>query len=1338
MAPSKHQRQEERKPLLQGVTVVHDGAAPDKHTATWMPVDMPGLGDRYPSQMAGCLGNVFFSWVTPLMKLGNERPLESEDLFQLDPYNRAANVSRQFTDAWEKQTRSGKPSLVWALGKAFGFKFVVAGFLKLIHDSLQFVGPIIIKDIIAYLSDPTAPLSEGLTYAAVIFVSGVVQSFALRQYFFYCYETGLQFRSAIVTAVFEKSMVLSAAARQQRTSGEITNLMSIDAQRLQDMTPYLHAVWYAAFQIIVSCVLLWQQIGVATFAGVAVILLIIPLMTVISKAMRKLQQRLMQVKDERIKICVEVLSGIKVVKLKAWENSFGQRVMKFRDEELARLRTYVFARSGSNTIFSFVPSLVTVVSFSAYVLLGHTLDVGTALTSLALFNILRFPLFMLPQVLNNVVEASVSFDRLRSYFLAEERVKVGDGDLTDVGISVQGADFKWDAAPPAEDAKKTDDKKEEEEALVTPVAEGPTLRHIDFSAKKGELHAIVGHVGSGKSTLLSGVLGDARCSAGSVAYRGKVAYVSQQPFIQNATVRDNITFGLAFNADKYEEALRVSSLKKDLRILTAGDRTEIGEKGINLSGGQRTRVAIARAVYQDADIYLLDDILSAVDSHVGADIFNECIKKTLKDKLVVLVTHSLSFVNQCDEITVIADGRIAEHGSYKKLMAKKNLLAQMVSNYVENENEEDGENATSAESLEDDSADSNDEEDLAITGRRKSSESRMHRRSRLSTRSDDSQAGVEEEGQLMVEEDRSVGDVSWSVYRVWINAFGGMCAAFMVVFGFFAAQGLTLLATVWISYWSEEASKYPDSQMYYVYVYMLINLAYAVLLFIRVVLLYLGSLHASRLLFNKLLNRILRAPTSFFDTTPLGRIVNRMSKDIYTLDESIPGTVVGLLNTIVSVMITLITISYVTPIFMLILAPVLAGYYCSQRYFIKTSRELQRLDSISRSPIFALLSETLDGLSTIRAFGVESNFIGHNNYLLDTNQRAYFLNFTINCWLALRLEFVGTCIAAAAAFAAVLAHGTNAAEGTAFAGIVGVSLTYAFTITQPLNWTVRMVSQLQTQMVSIERIQTYTEMPTEAALESTAAQKPALEWPTAGAISFNRVDLRYRPGLPRVLRGLTFSVNAKEKIGIVGRTGAGKSSLIVGLMRLVELDAGSITIDGVDISKIGLHDLRSNIAIIPQDPVLFSGTVRSNLDPFDQFSDDQIWTSVKRASLTKAVISLDDVVDEKGSNFSVGERQLLSIARALLKRSRVILMDEATASIDPETDRQIQQSIREEFRDCTTLTIAHRINTILDSDRILVMEKGSVAEFGSPAELQRKPDGIFKSLVDAWRQSSED
>jgi ABC-type multidrug transport system fused ATPase/permease subunit len=1295
-----------------------------------------GLGDRYPSQYSGFCASVFFTWVTPLMKLGNERPLENDDLFQLDPFNRAESISQRFGEKWALQKQKARPSLAWALATAFGAKFVIAGFLKLIHDSLQFVGPIIIKDIIAYLSDPTAPLSEGLTYAGVIFVSGVIQSFSLRQYFFYCFETGMQLRSAIVTAVFDKSLVLSAAARQQKTTGEITNLMSIDAQRLQELTPYLHGIWYAAFQIVVSCVLLWQQIGVATFAGVAVIVLLIPLVSLISRAMRGLQKNLMNVKDERIKICHEVLSGIKVIKMKAWETSFAKRVMKYRDDELSRLRVYVFAQSGSNTIFTIVPALVTVVSFLTYVLLGNTLDVGTALTSLALFNILRFPLFMLPQVINNIVEASVSFERLRNFFLAEERVKVGEGSLKDVGVLVQNADFKWEGANPAAVVAADGAAGAQLEAGAE-LIDAPILRNISFSAKSGQLHAVVGQVGSGKSTFLSGILGDARLCKGDVALRGSVAYVSQQPFIQNATVRENITFGLPFDAAKYENAIRVSCLKKDLAILPGGDRTEIGEKGINLSGGQRTRVAIARAVYQNADIYLLDDVLSAVDSHVGSDIFANCIKKALKNKLVVLVTHSLSFLSQCDNIVVLSDGRIVEHGSYKSV-SKKGVLAQMMLNYTESDKEEEsGAEADSTSDVNNSGESDSDSDDDGNRSRK--SHDRSTRVSRASsTRSDDSKAGYESGEQLMVDEDRSVGDVSWPVYRAWINAFGGMFAGSIVVMGFIAAQGVTLLATLWISYWSEQAQKYPDSQMYYVYVYMALNAIAALTMFVRVLLLYLGSLHASRLMFNDLLSRVLRAPISFFDTTPLGRIVNRMSKDIYTVDESIPATWNGFLSTLVSVLVTLVTISYITPGFMVILAPVLVSYYVSQRYFIKTSRELQRLDSISRSPIFALLSETLDGLPTIRAYGVENKFMGRNQFLLDKNQRAYFLNFSVNCWLALRLEFVGTVIASGAALAAVLAHGTNGAQGTAFAGLVGVSLTYAFSVTQSLNWTVRMVSQLQTQMVSVERIKTYSEMPTEGALESRADQKPSFDWPTSGAINFNQVSLRYRPGLPRVLRGLTFSVRAQEKIGIVGRTGAGKSSLIVALMRLTELDAGNIVIDGVDISKIGLHDLRAKIAIIPQDPVLFSGTVRSNLDPFDQFSDDQIWTSIKRAQLDKAVSSLEDMVDEKGSNFSVGERQLLSIARALLKRSKVILMDEATASIDTETDRKIQQSIREEFKDCTCLTIAHRINTILDADRILVMEKGTVAEYGPPAELQKKQDGIFKSLVDHWRQSSEE
>ncbi|KAF4042415.1 ABC transporter [Phytophthora infestans] len=1330
---------DEKRPLLKDIHVSVNRHDPSSSA-------LSGLGDRYPSQDATCISSALFSWVTPLMELGNQRPLEHDDLYLLDPANRAHEVSTDFQEAWKKQCSKpgSKPSLTWTLASCFGAQIAKAGLLKLIHDSLQFVGPMLIKEIIAYLQNPDAPLSEGLVYAGIVFVSGVMQSFLLRNYFFHCFEAGMRVRSAVCTAVYAKSLVLSAAARQKKTTGEITNLMSIDAQRLQELSTYINSVWFSIFQIVVACYLLWKQIGPATFAGVAVIILMLPVTAGISKLMRRLQLKLMEVKDERIKICNEVLAGMKVIKLQAWEHSFTRRVLEYRSEELSKLRTYIYARSGSMTLFSAIPSLVTVASFYTYVKLGNTLDVGTALTSLALFNILRFPLFMLPQVLNSIVEASVSIDRLSSYFQEEEREQVGPGDLDGVGVRVNNADFMWDTAPktsPTSDAStvsKEEDSLLQEDSILDKEALGgdslPVLQSVSLEARPGDLIAVVGHVGAGKSTLLSGILGDARCSRGDVSLRGSVAYVSQQPFIQNATVRENICFGLPFNEAKYAEALRVSSMQKDLTVLPGGDMTEIGEKGINLSGGQRTRVALARAVYQDADIYLLDDILSAVDSHVGHDIFKECIKTCLKDKLVVLVTHGLTFLSECGKIVVLENGVIVENGSYEDLMEKDGgLLMDLVAKYKDQGAQQDSptiEDEISVDELEEDEEDNPTPERLA------------RRMSRSSVRSERSLSEAGMEAQLMTDEDRSVGDVAWQVYKTWIMAFGGIFAGLVVIVIFIATQFVNLLSTWWLSFWSEHSQPKDgpadkESEMFYVYIYMALNLVYAVALYIRAITTYKGGLRASKSLFQNLLARILRAPTSFFDTTPTGRIVNRLSKDVYTVDESIPATWSMLLNTFISVLVTLATISYVTPIFMVILLPVLVGYYISQRYFIKSSRELQRLDSISRSPVFALLSETLDGLPTIRAYRAETQFSTKNEELIDRNQRAYFLNFAVNCWLALRLEFAGTLIAAFAALTAVLAHSSDPERGAAFAGLAGVSLTYAFSVTQSLNWSVRMLSQLQTQMVSVERIKNYTVMDVEAELTSVGKLPPAQEWPSAGAIEFRNVNLRYRPGLPRVLRNLSLSIRPQEKIGIVGRTGAGKSSLVVALMRLVELDSGSLVIDGLDISTIGLHELRNKISIIPQDPVLFSGTVRSNVDPFDQYTDEQIWTSLRRAHLAHVVSALDGPVDEKGSNFSVGERQLLCIARALLKRSRIILMDEATASIDTETDRKIQRSIREEFRDCTCLTIAHRINTILDADRILVMERGAVGEFDTPKALQKKQDGLFKALVEHWKNEGK-
>ncbi|ETW02817.1 hypothetical protein H310_05302 [Aphanomyces invadans] len=1000
---SKGGKKDEKLPLLNKVLDGHED----------------GLGDKTPSDMAGCFGNVFFSWLTPMLDLGNKRPLEFDDLYQLNVNNRAVHVSSVFKKQWAIEAAKIKPQMWKALGWSFGGPFVGAGFLKLLHDSLQFVGPMVIKYIIAFLSDPTAQVSTGLWYALAIFLAGVVQSFSLRQYFFLCFQTGMRFRSAVVTAVYEKSLVLSASSRAKKSTGEITNLMSIDGERLEDLPSDLHALWYALFQIIGSSYLLYLQLGYAFLAGVAVMILIIPATAIVSKVMQACQASLMQVKDERMKVVYEVLSGMKVIKFQAWELSYLDRVMGYRSTELQRLRTYKFASAGTDMIYSGLPAMVAVASFLAYIYLGNTLDIGTALTSMALFNILQFPLFMLPHVVNTWAEAQVSFGRLEEFLLMDEREPVTAGPLKETSILVQHADFEWDAAQHDKtDAPPTD----------TP---GPILHNVNLKLTDGNLVAIVGSVGSGKSTLLSGILGDARCARGQVHRFGSVAYVSQQPFIQNATLRDNVTFGLPFDHARYQNAIQVSSLTDDLKILPGGDLTEIGEKGINLSGGQRTRVAIARAVYQDADMYLLDDPLAAVDAHVGSDIFKQCIKTALKGKLVVLVTNGLNFLKDCDSIVVLEQGRVVEQGTYQSLMdSADGVLAKMVTLCQEHAAENDVASPctlTGVEPLPDGAEE-------------------VERRERTESNRSDTDV-LSANSTLIADEDRSTGDVPWPTYVVYMAACGGVASIAFVVLLFVVTNMTSLSATFWLSYWSEYAvSDSVHSQTYYLSIFIALNLVAIMLMYVRSLVLYLVGLAASNKMFRDLTGRILRAPMSFFDTTPLGRIVNRMSKDVYTIDEGLPDNFGMLFGTVFNVLTTLCTVMYVTPWFTVVLVPIAVIYASSQRYFIKSSRELQRLDSISRSPVCSMLTETLEGMATIRAFGVEKVYSARNESLLDRNQRAYFLKFTSNCWLALRLEFAGTMVATGAALFAVLGHETHA--GVTFAGLVGVALSYAFDVTQ--------------------------------------------------------------------------------------------------------------------------------------------------------------------------------------------------------------------------------------------------------------------------------------------------
>ncbi len=1351
-----------------------DGSAStdEQHQVHKLPrFEVKGGGD---SNYRGWFKVLTFDWLKPLLETGNRKDqLDPEDLPQLFYEDESEVVEADFRNAWDVESRRepGKsPRLYRVLLRAFGIRFAKAGILKLIHDLCVFVGPNVLKALIIFLKSPDASMSTGLLLTFLVTASQLTMSLCLRQYFFQCYRTGLRLRSSLIQSIYSKSLTISSASRRSRTTGEIANLMSVDAQRMQDLTPYLHAVWYSFVQITLALTFLWRELGPSCLAGIFVIIVMMPVTKRVAKYLGGLQKSLMKVKDERLKVNNEVLSGVKVIKQMAWERSFTDKIARLRGDELSNLRSYVIGQALSGTLWSTVPLLVAVATFAAYVASGRILDVETALTSLALFEILRFPLFMLPQVINNLVEANVSLTRIESFLSSDDQEPVPKLPASEgSGIDLDAATFVWDGKrmKPKEHEDESDEELSPEEyenlllrsqlmdaeerirsltdkpPLMSSAPSLLALKRVHLNVRPGDLVAIVGSVGSGKSTLLSGILGECRALSGSVAVSGRVAYAAQKSFIMNATLRDNVTFERTFNQSKYDRTVSACALTHDLTVLPGGDMTEIGEKGINLSGGQKARVSLARALYADADVYLLDDPLSAVDAHVGRHLFDKCILETMLnnpsrdvESAVVLVTNALQFLNhpRVSKILVVEGGTVVEEGTYQSLLSTDSLFNKLIKNYKDSSSES---MSISRESSKADLSAMTDSEGTKVSDDAGSPKTSAKIRAPASPAKDNSKS------KLMTDElkERSTGSVSRKMYFLYGRAAGGLHVVAVLLLGYAAVEAMTVGNRWWLSYWSEHGDK---SQWMMLGIYTLINLTVVISMFLRQLFLYLSGLKAARKLYMELLESILRAPMSFFDTTPIGRILNRFSKDIYSLDQQLPSTIRAYLGTLSSVISTIMVITTVTPWFAVTLLPIIAYYIYNQRYFTKTYRELKRLDSVSRSPIYALFGETLEGVTTVRAFNAQGSLKKRLVKMLNENQTAFFLTFSAQCWLAVRLELAGTVIITFACLCAVLEHPFQASE--AFAGAAGLSISFALSVTQSLNWSVRMSSDLEAQMVSVERVDQYIKGVTpEAPRETEGDHNLPRDFPK-GEITFKDAEMRYRPGLPLVLKGLNLTIPAGCRVGVVGRTGAGKSSLMVVLLRLVELSRGKIYIDGVDIANLGLELIRSKIAIVPQDPVLFSGSIRTNLDPFGKFDDARLVRVLERVGLmgggpglessgVERIKTLGDDVEEDGGNFSVGQRQLLVIARALLSECTIVLMDEATSSVDVDTDALIQKAMREEFGGATTITVAHRINTIMDSDMILVMDDGKSVEFDSPGSLLSKEEGYFKKLVEAFEES---
>lgn len=1307
---------------------------------------VPNQDDRFPGgnaesaeDRANFLSQLTFWWFNPLLFFGYEHPLVMDDLWKLARQDESAHFVAAFRRAWDSQAAS-LHSLPRALVKAFGLPFLVAGCYKFVNDILVFAGPVLLNRLIGFVQDDSKPLYYGLGLAAAMFVLTSIQTLAVHQYFNIGYRVGMHIRGSVVVEVYRKAFRQSASARQQSTVGEIVNLMSLDAQRLMDLIPYLHMVWSSFVQIGISLVLLWQVVGVATFGGVAVMVLLIPLNSWLARVQGAIQKEMMTCKDNRTKIVNEVLQGIRVIKFFAWESSFNDKIGTIRADELRTLKKSAYLKVITMFFWTSTPLFVSVITFTTYTLLGNTLDAETAFTALALFNVLRFPLNMLPQVISSLVEAHVSVKRISAYLLSEEL------DPNAVLRLPPPEEKKQKQKKKKQQEKKQKDKKQQEseeggEDLAIRVTNGcfawdsnpstpVTLQDINISVQRGSLVAVVGAVGSGKSALLSALLGDSHKRAGQVMLSGSVALVTQQAWIQNATLQDNILYGDPYDHARYETCVKVCELRQDVAMLPSGDMTEIGEKGINLSGGQKQRISLARAVYADRDIYFLDDPLSAVDAHVGKAIFENCIRDQLRDKTRVLVTHQLQYLADVDQIIVLKDGRIVEMGTYHDLMLADREFARLINTHVKPAPASSDAGAVA----EDDAADAAHAAGEEQPGLLSSSTSSLS-----SSRGPPAEkqpllpapaatvtvtAPAKPVQKLIAAEERDIGSVGWEVYRQYTFAVGGLLLVGSILLLYLIDQSAQIGGNWWLSHWSTQPNA-ADEVYFYLGIYAALGGASTAFVFVRSLLSAVAGLNAAETLHDRLVQRVLRAPMAFFDTTPVGRILNRFSKDIYTVDEQLPNTMRMFLNTLFSSLGIVIVICVVTPWFLCALIPLGKIYHAMQQYYVRSSREIKRLDSISRSPIYAHFSETLAGISTIRSFNKQPSFISSNQAKLDQNQKAFFISNVANRWLGVRVEFIGTCVVSLAAlFAVIERHNIDP-------GLAGLSISYALNITGTLNWLVRMSSETETQLVSVERVIQYLDIAVEAPplIPHTA---PPPDWPREGAITMSHLKLRYRPGLDLVLRGIDCEIKPREKIGVVGRTGAGKSSLMLALFRLVEPAEGTITIDGVDIHKLGLDTLRSRLSIIPQDPTLFTGTIRSNLDPFDQFPEEDLWYALNKVHLKSAVEAmggLDAAVAEYGENLSVGQRQLMCLGRALLRRAKVLVMDEATAAVDYETDALIQRTIREEFVNVTVLTIAHRIQTIIDYDRILVLDQGLIAEFGPPAELLADSGGIFYSLL---------
>ncbi|XP_063633943.1 probable multidrug resistance-associated protein lethal(2)03659 isoform X1 [Cydia splendana] len=1318
-----------------------------------------------PRYTANIFSILTFGWTLETFKLGYNRDIGSNDLYAPLPEHRSDVLGNALQRAWEHEVRTSaaaesKPSLWRALIKVFGAEFMLYG---LILAAMEFIirlqQPLFLGLVLRYYNPiPDShnntnryfsrlfhyyEAAGGVSWGEAVFFSlgvvltSVVNVLVQHPFMMAAMHIGMKMRVGVCSLIYRKALRVSLQTMADNGAGLVVNLMANDVNRFDTGPLFAHYLWIGPLETLIMTMFLYRELGTAAVYGILTIVAVIPFQIFLGTRTAYYRRKTALKSDDRVRLTKEIVMGIEVIKMYTWEEPFRALIDDVRRQEIHNIKMTSYIRGVIMSFIMFTSRFGIFVTVLVYAGAAPRVTVETVFFLTCYYNIIKQTMTLyFPQGVGQIAEMNVAVQRIRDYLISEEcqfppktfEPSAGPTETVKKRVTIVVDPTVPPRAPlsPASTSNIQDSNKNQGKDKVMVNFEGASsswikssdqydAEDINLQIYSCSLTTIIGAVGSGKSTLLHMILGELPCRTGSLTTAGTASYASQEPWMFVGSVRQNILFGQPFVKSRYIEVCKVCALERDISLFPHGDRTIVGERGVSLSGGQRARINLARAIYKDADIYLLDDPLSAVDTQVAKHIFEKCIKRYLANKTVVLVTHQIQFIKSVDKIVIMDKSKILVEGALKNLNKQELSLIRVMTDNVREVHEEE----PSASAV------------TSVAQPSTVSAFRKH----WSMLLDDKNADLKPEVEM-----QSLGRVKSSVYKEYFLA-GAACpyavgVAFMFVFAQLCASG----SDSWLSIWSNAEDRltgdatvdniiWSESGMtrqFFVLIFGILTLATVIVALLRACMFFSLCMLSSIRLHDKMFECISRSPMSFFHANPSGRILNRFSKDLGAVDELLPQAMIDCFQIILNLVGVIVVILVMDITLLIPITAAIIIFYILRVIYIRTSGAVKRLEGITRSPVFGHLTATVQGLSTVRAFGAEALLAAEFDRHQDLHGAAWYLFITCSRAFGYFLDIICLLFIVCVTFGCIMKTDIDAST-------VGLAITQSISLTGIFQWGMRQSAEMENQMTSVERVLEYTNLTQEPALRAEEREKPPPDWPSDGAIHFDQLSLKYAPEGHYVLHKLQFNIQPHEKIGIVGRTGAGKSSIIQALFRLAYLE-GVISIDGVNISSIGLHDLREKISIIPQEPVLFSGTMRKNLDPFGEYTDDILLSALSKVELISneedPADALNKIVAEGGCNMSVGSRQLVCLARAIVRANRVLLLDEATANVDPATDALVQAAIRTHFQHCTVLTIAHRLNTVIDSDKILVLDAGRLVEYAPPHLLLQNEKGAFRRMVE--------